>query len=85
MLPNKPNRQIKFSGMKVQKISTNVSPFAGISFVNNSLNETGLSQLIDNELGARVKAIGFPYSDIIKTQFNNFLCGGNCAEDIQTY
>ena len=51
--------------MKVQKRSTNVIPFAGISFVNNSLNETGISQLIDDELGARVKTVGFSYSDII--------------------
>lgn len=71
--------------MKVQKISSNVSPFAGISFVNNSFNETGISQLIDNELGARVKTVGFSYSDIIKTQFNIFLSGGDCAEDIQTH
>lgn len=71
--------------MKVQKISTNVSPFAGISFVNNSFNETGMSQLIDKELGARVKTIGFSYSDIIKTQFNIFYSGGDCAEDIQTH
>lgn len=71
--------------MKVQKISSNVSPFAGISFVNNSLNTTGVSQLIDNELDARVKTVGFSYSDIIKTQFNIFLSGGDCAEDIQTH
>ena len=71
--------------MKVQKISTNVSPFAGISFVNNSFNETGISQLIDNELGARVKTVGFSYSDIIRNQFNVFYSGGDCAEDIQTH
>ena len=71
--------------MKVQKISTNVSPFAGISFVNNSFNETGISQLIDKELGARVKTVGFSYSDIIKNQFNIFYSGGDCAEDIQTH
>ena len=71
--------------MKVQKLSSNVSPFAGIFFVNNSLNATGISQLIDNELGARVKTVGFSYSDIIKTQFNIFYSGGDCAEDIQTH
>ena len=71
--------------MKVQKISSNVSPFAGISFVNNSFNETGISQLIDNELGTRVKTVGFSYSDIIKNQFNIFYSGGDCAEDIQTH
>jgi len=71
--------------MKVQKISTNVSPFAGISFVNNFFNETGISQLIDNELGERVKTVGFLYSDIIRNQFNIFYSGGDCAEDIQTH
>jgi hypothetical protein len=71
--------------MKLQKISSNVSPFAGISFVNNSFNETGISQLIDNELGTRVKTVGFSYSDIIRNQFNIFYSGGDCAEDIQTH
>ena len=85
MLPNKPNRQTKFSGMKVQKLSSNVSPFAGISFVNNSFNEKGISQLIDNELCARVKIVGFSYSDIIKTQFNIIYSGGDCVKDIQTH
>jgi len=71
--------------MKVQKLSSNVSPFAGISFINNSFNEKGISQLIDNELGARVKTVGFSYSDIIRNQFNVFYSGGDCAEDIQTH
>lgn len=69
--------------MKLQKISTNVSPFAGISFVNNEFNNVGLTQLIDNELGARVKTFGFSYSDIIRNVTNIFCSGGDCAEDIQ--
>jgi hypothetical protein len=71
--------------MKVQKISTNVSPFSGISFVNGAFDKIGMSQLIDNELGARVKTVGFSYSDIIKNLCNVFYCGGDCAEDIQTH
>lgn len=71
--------------MKVQKISSNVSPLAGISFVNNSFNETVICQLINNELGTRVKTVGFSYSDIIRNQFNIFYSGGDCAEDIQTH
>ena len=71
--------------MKAQKISSNVSPLAGISFVNNSFNETVICQLIDNELGTRVKTVGFSYSDIIRNQFNIFYSGGDCAEDIQTH
>lgn len=71
--------------MKLQKIPTNVSPFAGISFVNDEFNAVGLSQLIDNELGSRVKTIGFSYSEIIRSLTNVFLSGGSCAEDIQTH
>jgi hypothetical protein len=71
--------------MKVQKMSTNVSPFSGISFVNGAFDKIGMSQLIDNELGARVKTVGFSYSDIIKNLCNVFYCGGDCAEDIQTH
>jgi hypothetical protein len=59
--------------MKLQKISTPVSPFAGISFVNNEFVKVGMSQLIDNELGRRVKTVGFSYSDIVKNLFNVFL------------
>ncbi len=69
--------------MKLQKISTNISPFAGISFVNSEFNKVGLTQLIDNELGARVKTFGFSYSDIIRNVTNIFCSGGDCAEDIQ--
>jgi len=85
VLCNKNNRNSNFFGMKVQKISTNVSPFSGISFVNNEFNKVGMSQLIDSELGARVKTVGFSFSDIIKNLCNVFYSGGNCAEDIHTH
>jgi hypothetical protein len=68
--------------MKIQKLSNTVSPFAGISFVNNSFNDIGLSQLIDNELGARVKTFGFQYSEIIRNLANVFFSGGDVIEDI---
>ncbi len=71
--------------MKLQKISNNVSPFEGISFINNAFNECGLSKLIDNELGIRSTSIGFSYSEIIRNFGNIFISVGNCAEDIQTH
>ena len=79
MLANKQNRNNKFFTVKVQKISSDVSPFSGISFVNNEFNTVGMSQLIDNELGARVKIVGFSYSDIIRNFTNVFFSGGSCA------
>jgi hypothetical protein len=42
MISNKINRNNNFFGMKLQKVSNNVSPFAGISFVNNAFNNTPL-------------------------------------------
>ncbi|MCA1758407.1 MAG: IS1380 family transposase, partial [Bacteroidales bacterium] len=71
--------------MKIQKISSNVSPFAGISFVNNEFDKVGMCQLIDSELGARVKTVGFSFGDIIKNLCNVFYSGGDCAEDIQSH
>ena len=44
-----------------------------------------MCQLIDSELGYRVKTVGFSYSDIIKNLSNIFYSGGDCAEDIQTH
>lgn len=49
--------------MKIQKISSNASSFAEISFMNNSFNETGITQLTDNELDTNINAIGFLYSN----------------------
>jgi len=71
--------------VKIQKYTTTTSPFSGISFVNYFFNEVGLSQLIDNELGIRVKYAGFSYSDIIRNLTNVFLRGGDVIEDISTH
>lgn len=71
--------------MKIQKLATTISPFAGISFVNHSFNQIGLTQLIDKELGSRVKTVGYSYSDIIRNLTNVFLSGGDVIEDISTH
>ena len=71
--------------MKLQIKSDNVSPFAGISFVNNEFDKIGMNQLVDKVLGNRVKYFGYSYSDIIKNLCNIFLSGGDCAEDIQSH
>ena len=68
--------------MKVQKLNNSVSPFAGISFVNDSFNKSGMNQLIDSELGMRVKTFGYQYSEIFRNLANVFLSGGDCIEDI---
>ena len=38
--------------MGLQKVSQTITPFAGISFIHEEFNKSGLSDLIDNHLGA---------------------------------
>lgn len=39
--------------IKLQKVSQTVTRFIGISFVREEFNKSGLSNLIDNNLGIR--------------------------------
>jgi hypothetical protein len=71
--------------LKVQNYKKSVSPFSGISFVNESFNSIGLSKLIDAELGKRVKYTGYPYSEIIRSLTNVFLSGGDVIEDVNSH
>jgi hypothetical protein len=70
---------------KVQKISKNISPFAGVFFANEEFNKSGLSELIDRQLGSRNSTKGYTYSILLRNLFNLYYCGGDCAEDIQTH
>ena len=72
-------------GIKIQKLSDLVSPFAGISFVNALFNGSGLSKLIDTKLGMRVQTTGYQYSEIIRNLSNVFISGGDCIEDVSTH
>jgi len=70
---------------KVQKISKNITPFAGVFCANNEFKSSRLRQLIDNHLGYRLSTKGYSFGNIIGNFFNLFLCGGECAEDIQQH
>jgi hypothetical protein len=71
--------------MKIQNLKTQVNPFSGNSLVNYHFNKSGLSQLIDDELGMRVKYVGYQYSEIFRNLSNIFLSGGDVIEDINTH
>jgi hypothetical protein len=66
---------------KVQKISQTLTPFGRINFINKEFGRSGLAQLIDNHLGYRQSTKGYKHSDIVRTWFNIFFCGGYVAED----
>ena len=70
---------------KVQKISKNITPFAGVFFAHDEFKRSGLRKLIDNQLGIRVSSKGYSYGNLLGNFFNLFLCGGECAEDIQKH
>lgn len=71
--------------MKIQNFKTSVNPFSGNSLVNYHFNKVGLSELIDKELGLRVKYVGYQYSEIFRNLSNVFLSGGDVIEDINTH
>jgi hypothetical protein len=83
MIPTSKKCKI-FEGMKVIKSNKTITPFAGISFVNESFSTSGISKLIDSTLGSRVKTSGYQYSDIIKSLTNVFMSGGDVIEDLNT-
>jgi hypothetical protein len=70
--------------MKVIKSNKTISPFAGISFVNESFKTSGIADLIDSALGKRVKTFGYQYSDIFKSLTSVFMSGGDVIEDLNT-
>jgi hypothetical protein len=68
---------------KVQKISKNITPFAGVFFANDEFKRCGLRALIDSRLGPRPSTKTYSYGNLFGNFFNLFLCGGECVEDIQ--
>jgi hypothetical protein len=67
--------------MKVTNSAEKITSFGGFNFVFNSYMKSGLSDLIDKQLGSRVKTFGFSYSDIFANHLGVFLNGGDCTED----
>ena len=71
--------------MKIQNFKTAVNPFLGNPLVDHHFNKSGMSQLIDKELGMRVGYAGFQYSEIFRNLTNIFLSGGDVIEDINIH
>jgi len=79
-----PNYKKSIFMAKIQKSKQIVTPFGGVFLTNEAFTQSGMSKLIDNELGKRF-SIDYQYSDIFRSIFDIFLCGGDCMEDIQTH
>jgi len=63
---------------KIQKIYKNITPFAGVFYVNDEYKRCGLCKLIDSQLGTRVSTKGYSYGNLIGNFFNLRLSGGEC-------
>lgn len=82
MTPHLKNDDIM--AIKLIKSNKTITPFGGISFVNEVFTTSGLTDLIDTFLGDRVEIFGYQYSDIIRNLTNLFLSGGSVVEDLNT-
>lgn len=68
---------------KVQIKDDNITAFGGIFHVMDVFERSGISKCIDKQLGKRGKlGRAYQYSEIFLSTFCNYLCGGNCLEDI---
>ncbi len=68
--------------IKVQKSIQEVNPFGGLNFISNSLKNSNLSDIIDNQLGNRERGAKYSYSDIFTALFMVFYAGGDKMENI---
>lgn len=61
---------------------SNISPFGGISLIHKQLLSQNIVNFIDNQLGQRVKTVGYHYSELILSRIYTSFCGGNATEDV---
>ena len=69
---------------KVAIKNEKITAFGGINFVLDKFDAL-LGDVIDRVLGRRSTSIGYQYSEIIRSIFALFMCGGDCMEDINLY
>jgi len=62
--------------------NSNVTPFGGIHLIHEQLLAHGAIDFIDNQLGARVKTVGYNYSELLLSRIYTAFCGGNATEDV---
>jgi len=71
---------------KIQKISRNITPFAGVFYVNDKYNRCELCKLIDSQLGTRASTKGYSYGKLIGNFF--YIRANKCeslTEEIRLY
>ena len=68
---------------KLQIKSETIATYGGIFKIMELFERLGLGKLVDSSLGKRDASWNaFQYSDVVETLFCNYLCGGDCLEDV---
>jgi hypothetical protein len=63
-------------------LESKVTPFGGLHLIHKQLSSKKFAQFIDQQLGQRVKTVGYNYSELLLTRFYTTLCGGSATEDV---
>ena len=63
-------------------LDSKVTPFGGLHLIHKQLSSKKFGQFIDDQLGARVKTVGYHYSELFLTRLYTTFCGGSATEDV---
>ena len=63
-------------------LDSKVTPFGGLHLIHKQLSSKKFGQFIDDQLGARVKTVGYNYSELFLTRLYTTFCGGSATEDV---
>lgn len=66
----------------IKSFKSDITPFGGIHLIHEQLLSYGVIDFINNHLGARVKTVGYQYSEILLSRIYTAFCGGNATEDV---
>ena len=69
--------------MQIKRKLSNINPFGGIDFINNTISKIGLKQKIDKFLGIRAPQSEYRFSDVLLSLFYSQYIGSTCLEDVK--
>jgi len=69
--------------MQVTNSEREVTPFGGINFVYQAIEQFGLPRFLDNELGHRSIFTKYTHSDVVLSLFAKSLTQGSCLSDLE--
>jgi hypothetical protein len=68
---------------KVKQSLKNITPFGGLNFIYNAINESKTAVFIDEKLGIRNFRSTYSYSDIVLSLLGNSLCNDEYISDLE--